>query len=72
MARRSQFKACKECDALVDKEAKVCPLCGSTQFTDTWSGILIVIDPQGSFAARVAGRAKPALYAIKKPRRRTA
>lgn len=70
MAGRSQFKACKECDALVDKDAKVCPLCGSVQFTDAWSGILIVIKPEGSYAAMLAGRTKAALYAIKRPRRR--
>jgi len=63
-ARRSMFKACRNCGALVPRDAKVCPICQSTQFTEAWQGILIIIDKDG-IAARLAGRDKPGVYAIR-------
>ncbi|TRM83181.1 DNA-binding protein, partial [Sulfolobus sp. A20-N-G8] len=44
MARKSLFKACKNCKALVNPDDSVCPICGSTNFSDDWDGIIIVID----------------------------
>ncbi len=65
VSRKSQFKACKNCGSLVPRDAKVCPVCHGTQFTDNWEGILIIIDPEGSSVARMTGRDKPGMYAIR-------
>jgi len=59
------FKACIKCRALVPIETQVCPVCGSTEFSTEWSGIIIVVDPEKSEVAKflnikVAGR-----YALK-------
>ncbi len=64
-SRRSHFKACKNCGALVPRDTKVCPICQGTQFTESWEGILIIVDPEKSVAASLAGRDKPGMYAIR-------
>lgn len=56
MSTRSKskpFKACRSCKALVDKDTQVCPICGSREFTDEWSGVIVVINPEESTLARV-------------------
>ncbi len=64
--RRVSLKACKNCGALVPKEATVCPVCGSTTFVDDWEGVMILLDnsalaeklktsKHGVFAIRVSG-----------------
>ncbi len=65
VSRRSQFKACKNCGALVPRDTKICPVCRSTQFTDNWDGMIIIIDPKESIASSMAGRDKPGMYAIR-------
>ncbi|MCS7098865.1 MAG: transcription elongation factor subunit Spt4 [Sulfolobales archaeon] len=59
------FKACSRCRLLVPHEVETCPSCGSTTFTDTWSGVVIVIDPERSRLAKLMGISKPGRYAIK-------
>lgn len=51
-SRSKPFKACRSCRALVEREAEVCPVCGSKDFTEEWDGVVIVIDPQGSEIAK--------------------
>lgn len=68
MARRggrtSSFIACKNCGTLSPKGTKVCPECGSTQFSENWSGIVIVLDPEGSMLARELGISRPVMKAV--------
>ncbi len=64
-ARGKPFKACRKCKALVNKEANVCPICGSSDFTDEWEGMVIIIDPENSEIAKMLGITKPGRYAIK-------
>jgi DNA-directed RNA polymerase subunit E" len=64
-SRKSLFKACKNCGALVPKDAKVCPVCQGTEFTEMWEGILIILDPQNSYVASLTGKDKPGMYAIR-------
>lgn len=55
MSTRSKskpFKACRSCRALVEREVETCPLCGSKDFTEEWSGVVIVIDPEISEVAK--------------------
>ncbi|BAA79170.2 DNA-directed RNA polymerase subunit E [Aeropyrum pernix K1] len=64
MARRTSLVACKNCGTLVPRGSKVCPECGSTQFTENWSGMLVIIDPENSAIARELGIEKPVRKAI--------
>jgi len=59
------FKACRKCKLLVPLEEERCPNCGSTDFTEEWEGMLIVIDPENSKLAQVLGITKPGKYAIR-------
>ena len=59
------FKACTRCRLLVPREASVCPSCGSTTFTDAWTGVVIIIDVENSRLAKMLGIEKPGRYALK-------
>ena len=59
------FKACVKCKALVKPEETKCPICGSTEFTDEWSGMVIILDPKRSKVAKLLGIDKPGRYALK-------
>ncbi|MCX8185034.1 MAG: transcription elongation factor subunit Spt4 [Sulfolobales archaeon] len=63
--RRKPFKACSKCRLLIPHEVEVCPSCGSAVFTEAWSGIVIVIDPEKSRLAKLMGISKPGRYALK-------
>ncbi len=63
--RGKPFKACRRCKALVDKNAEVCPFCGSRDLSDDWEGVIIVIDPEKSEVAKELGITKPGRYAVK-------
>ena len=62
--RRVRFLACKSCGALVNPESRVCPVCGSTQFSEAWEGMIIIIDKE-SVLAKNLNIEKPGGYAIK-------
>jgi DNA-directed RNA polymerase subunit E" len=63
--RGKPFKACRKCRALVDKNADICPICGSRDLTLDWDGMIIVIDPESSEIAKELGLERPGRYAIK-------
>ncbi|WFO76031.1 DNA-directed RNA polymerase, subunit E'' [Desulfurococcaceae archaeon MEX13E-LK6-19] len=63
--KRKPLKACRKCRALVEREAEVCPLCGSRDFTEDWEGMVVIIDPEKSDVARLLEIKKPGRYAIK-------
>lgn len=63
--KTKQFKACLKCRALVPREADVCPYCGSNQFTDEWSGIVIVLDPSSSKIASMLGLSQKGRFVVK-------
>ncbi|MCE4624742.1 MAG: DNA-directed RNA polymerase, subunit E'' [Desulfurococcales archaeon] len=64
-SRRPPLKACRRCGALVALDVKVCPFCGSTEFTDSWEGMVIILDPERSEIAKELGIDKPGAFAIK-------
>lgn len=42
-----------------------CPVCGNESFTENWSGMIIVIDPETSEVAKILNIEKPGRYAIR-------
>lgn len=63
--RAKPFKACVNCRTLVPRETASCPVCGSNKFTEEWSGVIIVLDPEASKAASILGYKSRGRYAIK-------
>ena len=64
--RKPIFKACRKCGGLVKLDVNVCPYCGSNSFSEDWSGMIIIRDPQRSLVASIINRKeKPGIYAIK-------
>jgi len=63
--KKGYFKACKNCKALMPLDAQVCSICGSSDFSEEWSGMIIVLDPVGSQIAKSLGITKPGRYAVK-------
>ncbi|MEM0016369.1 MAG: transcription elongation factor subunit Spt4 [Saccharolobus sp.] len=63
MAKKSIFKACKNCKALVQPDQSTCPVCGNSSFTDDWEGIIVIIDMESEIAKIIEAQ-KPWKYAI--------
>ncbi len=55
--------ACRKCRTLTNE--KVCPNCGSTEFSNEWSGLIIVLNPAKSQVAKTLAITKPGRYALK-------
>ena len=64
-ARGKPFRACRKCKSLIPKNTVRCPVCGSTDISDDWDGIVIVIDVEKSEIAKKLEITKPGRYAIK-------
>lgn len=62
--RRGYFKACRRCRALEPLDAQACSVCRSSDFTEEWSGLIIILDT-GSRVAKMLGIEKPGRYAVK-------
>jgi DNA-directed RNA polymerase subunit E" len=56
-------KACRNCHFITD--ATTCPNCKSTNFSDDFSGLVIILDPEGSGIARAMKVKKKGLYALR-------
>jgi len=56
-------KACKNCHML--SNGPFCPNCKSTNLSDDWTGLLIVVQPQTSEVAGKIGAKSPGRYAIR-------
>jgi DNA-directed RNA polymerase subunit E" len=63
--RKVKRKVCLKCKAILPIDAQKCPYCGSTQFTEDFEGILIIINPEKSEVAKVAGINKKGHFAVK-------
>lgn len=55
--------ACRKCRMLTTE--KVCPNCGSSELSNEWSGLVIVINPERSQVAKTLTILKPGRYALK-------
>jgi len=56
-------RACRSCKTIT--EESVCPVCKGTEFSDDYSGILIVIHPEDSILAEKLKAKEPGNYALK-------
>jgi len=56
-------KACRECNYLTTEP--VCPNCKSTSFSDDYSGIVIIFDPETSALAKAMKVKKEGRYALR-------
>jgi len=55
--------ACRKCKMLTTD--KTCPNDGSTELSNEWSGLVIIINPEKSQVAKTLGIAKAGRYALK-------
>lgn len=55
--------ACRNCKTLTT--ARVCPNCNSTELSSSWSGLVIVLNPEKSQIAKALEIAKPGRYALR-------
>ena len=56
-------RACRNCKIII--EENVCPICKGTDLSDDYSGLLIVIDPEGSQMAQKMDIKEEGRYALK-------
>lgn len=55
--------ACRKCRMLTTE--RTCPNDGSTELSNEWSGLIIIINAEKSQVAHTLGIAKPGRYALK-------
>ena len=56
-------KVCRSCRVFVN--GKKCSMCEGTEFSSTWAGIAIIMDPTKSEVAKKMDVAVPGKYALK-------
>jgi DNA-directed RNA polymerase subunit E" len=56
-------KACKNCHML--SSGPICPNCKSSNLSDDWVGLLVVLQPETSEVAQKMGIKSPGKYAIR-------
>ncbi len=56
-------RACRTCKIVT--EGNVCPICRSTDLSDDFSGLLIILDPENSQLAKKMEIEKEGRYALK-------
>jgi DNA-directed RNA polymerase subunit E" len=56
-------KACKNCKFI--SKGPVCPNCKSTNLSDDWSGLVVIMDPSTSEVAKRMGIAAAGRYALR-------
>ena len=57
------MRACRSCKNLT--EEPICPVCKNTEFSDDFSGLLIVLDAEHSILAEKLNTTEPGAYALK-------
>jgi DNA-directed RNA polymerase subunit E" len=57
------MRACRSCKNISD--VNICPICKGTEFSDDYSGLLIVFDPENSILAEKLEAEEPGNYALK-------
>ena len=56
-------EVCRECHRIV--AGQTCPICGSSNLSSDWSGMVVVIDAEHSHIAKKMGIDLPDKYALK-------
>jgi DNA-directed RNA polymerase subunit E" len=57
------MRACRHCKNI--NEDTVCPVCRNTEFSDDYSGLLVVVDPENSILAEKLDTKEQGNYALK-------
>ena len=57
------MRACRNCKSLT--EENICPVCKGTEFSDDFSGLLIILDPDHSILAEKLDTTSAGTYALK-------
>lgn len=57
-------KACKQCNRIVE-DATECPVCKNNDLSDSWSGLVMIYDPEDSEIAEKLEIQTPGKYAIR-------
>ncbi len=64
--RAKPFKACRVCHSLVPKNAERCPVCGSTDLTEEWEGLVVIIDMSSVVVEKLPFKVeRPGRYALR-------
>jgi DNA-directed RNA polymerase subunit E" len=56
-------RACRTCKIITDENA--CPICRGTDLSDDYSGLLVIIDPEGSQLAGKMDLKQEGRYALR-------
>ena len=56
-------RACRNCHIITD--GTVCPECKSTDLSDDFGGVVIILDPEGSEVAKLMKINKKGRYAVR-------
>jgi DNA-directed RNA polymerase subunit E" len=56
-------KACKNCRFI--SNGPICPNCKSTNLSDDWSGLVVIMDPSTSEVAKKMGISAAGRYALR-------
>lgn len=56
-------KACKNCKFI--SNGPICPNCKSTNLSDDWSGLVVIVDPSASEVAKRMGIKAAGRYALR-------
>lgn len=56
--------ACRKCKYILSEQETKCPICGGTDITEDWDGLIIILD-MSSAIAEIIGAKRPGRYAIK-------
>ncbi|MBN2488087.1 MAG: DNA-directed RNA polymerase, subunit E'' [Methanosarcinaceae archaeon] len=56
-------QVCRECHRIL--AGQTCPVCGSSNLSSDWSGLVIIINPQKSVIAKKLGVEMADKYALK-------
>jgi DNA-directed RNA polymerase subunit E" len=56
-------KACRHCMRIL--EGTSCPICGTSDLAEEWSGLVIILDPKRSEIAKKLGVDMPDKFALK-------
>ena len=57
------MRACRHCKNI--NEDTVCPVCKNNEFSDDYSGLLVVVDPENSILAEKLDTKEQGNYALK-------
>jgi len=61
--KSKSIRACRKCRTIVTGKEEVCPVCGSRDFSEEWSGLVIILR-EDSEVTEMLGEKRPGRYAV--------